>query len=134
MGGAFQITQGLAKVYVGLHITRDRGQGLIHLDQRRYIEQVLQQFGHEDCHTVVVPSDLASAAQRRLANKDDPQVSFPYCECVGCLQFAHIGTCFDISYVVSKVQQSTNYSSRLWSKENPQVHQKYAQPYHHIWM
>lgn len=33
MEGAFQITKGLAKVNIGLHITKDRDQGLIHLDQ-----------------------------------------------------------------------------------------------------
>ena len=34
MGGAFQITQGLAEVYVKLHITQDWDHGLIHIDQR----------------------------------------------------------------------------------------------------
>ena len=108
MGGTFQITQGLAKVYVDLYITRDRDQGLIHLDQCRYLERVLRRFGHEDYHTVAVPSDPASVAQMRLANKDDPQVSFPYRECVGCLQFAHIGTRFNISYVVNNMSRFNN--------------------------
>ena len=105
MGGTFRITQGLAEVYVGLHITRDCDQGLIHLDQRRYLERVLQRFGHEDCHTI---TDPASTAQMRLTNKDDPQVSFLYRECVGCLQFAHISIRFDISYAVSNMSRFNN--------------------------
>ena len=108
MEGAFQITQGLAEVYVGLHITRDRERGLIHIDQHQYLKQVLRRFNHEDCHHVAVPSNPSSAARMQISHATDPQVTFPYKECIGCLQFAHIGTRFDISYAVSNMSHFNN--------------------------
>ena len=108
MGGAFRITQGLAEVYVGLHITRDRDRRLIHIDQRHYLERILRRFNHEDCHSVSVPSDPSSAAQMRLAKPEDSPITFPYRECIGCLQFAQIGTRFDISYAISNMSRFNN--------------------------
>ena len=102
--GAFCITEGLAEVYVGLHITRDRDQHFIHLDQRRYLERVLKRFGHEFYNPVAVPTDPNSVAQLILGEASattEPVENYPYRECVGCLQWASIGTRFDITYAVS---------------------------------
>lgn len=110
MEGAFEITKGLAEIFVGLHITRDRDQRLIHLDQRRYLERVLQRFNHENCNPVVVPADPNSATELVITSPTATDVvTWPYRECIGCLQFASIGTRMDISYAVSN---AAKFSSR----------------------
>ena len=44
MDGAFHITTGLAELYVGLHIVRDRSRPIPTLNQSKYVEQVLKRF------------------------------------------------------------------------------------------
>jgi hypothetical protein len=105
MQGTFQITKGLAEVYVGLHITRDRDRRLIHLDQRRYLERVIYRFGQENCKVIAIPADPNSANSLTIAKPTDPIAHFPYRECVGCLQFASMGTRFDITYATSNVSR-----------------------------
>jgi hypothetical protein len=105
MQGAFEITTGLAEVYVGIHITRDRDRKLIHLDQRRYLERLLKKFSHDNCHPVTVPADPNSAGQLTFANPDEPIPLFPYRECIGSLQFASVVTRFDITYATSNASR-----------------------------
>lgn len=57
---------------------------------------------------MAVPLDPTSATYMRSSSLNEPQVSFLYRECVGCLQFAQIGTRFDISYVVSNMSRFNN--------------------------
>jgi hypothetical protein len=111
MQGAFEITTGLAEVYVGIHITRDRDRKLIHLDQRRYFERLLKKFSHKNCHPVTVHADLKSAGQLTFANPDESIPLFPYRECIGSLQFASVVTRFDITY-------ATRVASRFNSHPN----------------
>ena len=53
----FEVTVGEADVYVGIHITRDRFHRSLYIDQQRYIEMILQQYGFQDASTVSTPSD-----------------------------------------------------------------------------
>jgi len=59
---------------------------------------------------VAVPADPNSATELVMCNDNsiEPPVTFPYRECVGCLQFAALGTRFDISYAVSNAAKFSN--------------------------
>lgn len=107
MHGAFKITKGLAEMYVGLHITRDRSKRILTVDQSIYIERVLKRFAHESCHAVAVPADPSSAADLSI-QMGSSTTPFPYKEGVGCLQWAALGTRPDISYAVSNVARFSN--------------------------
>lgn len=69
MEGPFEITKGLAEIFVGLHNTRDRDQKVIHLDQRRYLDLVLLRFRHEHSNPVAVPANPNSATEPVMSNE-----------------------------------------------------------------
>jgi hypothetical protein len=88
MEKAFKITAGLVEMYVGLHISKDRDQKLIHLDgldQHKYLEHILKQFGHEDCNSVAILSDPNNTKHLKSVRKGESKTIFPYHECVGSL-------------------------------------------------
>lgn len=106
MDGAFRITKGLAELYVGLHIMRDRHRRVLTLDLSKYVERVLKRFQHDQCNTVTVPADPNSAAD--LNTNMDNEVAYPFKECVGCLKWIALGTRPDTSYSVCNVSKFSN--------------------------
>lgn len=48
---------GDAECCVGLNITRDKSKGIIFLDQRKYIEEVLERFNMTNCKSIDASSD-----------------------------------------------------------------------------
>ncbi|KAG0573375.1 hypothetical protein KC19_VG173000 [Ceratodon purpureus] len=92
MSEAFEITQDLPEVYVGLNITRNRSARSLTIDQTRYVLQKLKEFGFQDCHPVSVPADPNTRLDLFSCDADDLArgALFPYKAMVGSLLFASL--------------------------------------------
>lgn len=106
---------GIAKFCVGLHITRDRKNGIIYLDQSKYIEELLEKFGMSNCNPIDTPGDSNSRLTKEERTGDfDPSV-VPYQQAVGCLLYLTQGTRPDIAYVVNEVSRYNNcFTNTHW--------------------
>jgi hypothetical protein len=93
------------EMYIGLHITRDRRNRTITIDQELYIQKkIIEQYGLSDAHAVSTPADPTS---RLTAHSNSDQMNleptFPFSNMVGSIQFAALTTRCDISYATSAV-------------------------------
>lgn len=99
---------GELKYCIGLHVTRDRKNGNMYIDQRKYIQEILQRYGMSDCKPVKTPIDplmkLQSTGEEAAILRN-----IPYQEIIGCLLYLSQGTRPDICYAV-------NYLSKYNSK------------------
>ena len=96
------------EVYVGLHLTRDRKQRIISIDQERYIQdKIIDQYGLRDAHPVTTHADPTSWLPA-ATNSDLVQsmVTFPFLNMIGSCQFAAITTRSDIAYATNVVATS----------------------------
>ena len=96
------------EVYVGLHLTRDRKQRIISIDQERYIhDKIIVQYGLQDAHPVTTPVDpnlrLPAATNSNLLQSAE---FFPFLNMIGSCQFAAIMTRSDIAYATNAVVTS----------------------------
>lgn len=101
---------------MGLHITRDRPQHTLWIDQRHYIHHILDCYRLSDAHPISIPVD--PNVHLRLTSDDhvDNSPLFPYQSAIGSLMFAAIGTSPDIAYalnVATKFLCSTERNSLL---------------------
>jgi transposase InsO family protein len=105
--GWFQMTWlGEAKRFLGVDIHYE-SDGTILLSQQRYIEEVLERFGMENCR----PSQSPLAAGDKLvpippnASEPDPKEKLMYQRIIGSLMYAMVGTRPDIAFAVSATSQ-----------------------------
>lgn len=103
---------GDANFCMGLHITRDRANGIIYLDQRRHIADLLTKFGMTDCNPAKVPADpnqiLSKSMSPQTSTDKAAMSSIPYQEAVGGLLYISQGSRPDIAYAVSLVSRFNN--------------------------
>ena len=89
---------------LGIHILRDRSQGILRLSQKSYIEKVLNRFGMKDCSlgdTPVAKGDKFSLTQCLKNNIEIEEMQkIPYPSAVGSLMYAQVCTRPDIVFIV----------------------------------
>lgn len=94
---------------VGMHIVRDKVNGKITLDQRKYIEEVLARFNMTDCNPVKTPVDGNKRLTHLMSPQNESEVldmsKIPYKEAVGCLIHLVQGSRPDIAYAVHDVSK-----------------------------
>lgn len=90
---------GEASVILGINITRNRKQRTISIDQRKYIEQILEKFGMRECNPVSTPMDI-NVKFSKMMEKGENEEKFPYREAIGSLLFAAQVTRPDINFPV----------------------------------
>lgn len=105
MRGIFKITTGNPEVYVGLHITRNRAERTLQLDQSRYIHRKLHQYGFVDCAPLSVPADPHAPLDLASSIDEGTDPTFPYSEIIGSLHFASQGSRIDITYATSHLSK-----------------------------
>lgn len=107
---------GEATFCLGLRITRDRANGIIYLDQRRHIEDLLQKFNMENCKPAIVPADpnqhLSKAMSPKTSIDKESMSHVPYQEAVGGLLYISQGSRPDITYAVHSVSRFNNEPGR----------------------
>lgn len=91
---------------IGIHIERDRKNGIIYLDQRKYIMEVLQKYGMSDCKTVKTPMDVNTKFYEK-ENSEEIKIltDIPYQEIIGCLLYVSQVTRPDISFVINMLSK-----------------------------
>lgn len=76
---------------IGIHVERDRPRGIIYLDQRKYIEEVLNKYGMSDCKTVNTPIDMNTKVQSKSEENKILNV-IPYQEILVIICFTYYQT------------------------------------------
>lgn len=96
---------GAVNTFLGIHIERDRKNGIIQLSQSQYLSKVLNKFGMNDCKPASTPIEKGLHMSNEAKGEDS---SVPYRELIGCLTYATLTTRPDLC-------ASTNYFSRFQS-------------------
>lgn len=108
---------GTAKCCLGINIKQSNGK--IELDQKNYINKVLERFNMKDCKPISTPSDLNQKLS--MNSKDDSEAHdeskqrIPYQEAVGSLLYLAQCTRPDISFAVNDVSRfNSNFNLVHW--------------------
>ena len=103
---------GRVRVCLGLEIARNTSKGLLHLNQSRYAEKVLERFGMENASPVVTPMQ----AQISVADTEtEPIDSTLYRRAIGSLMYLAVGTRPDIAFAVGRLAQFVEAPTKaLW--------------------
>lgn len=100
---------GEAKFCLGLRISRDRANGIIYLDQRRHIVDLLHRFNMIECNSTFLPADCNQKLTIEMCPKTSIEMemmsSVPYQEAVGSLLYISQGSRPDITYAVHSVSR-----------------------------
>lgn len=110
---------GSATNVLGIQIEYDRKNGVIHLSQRKYAEQVLKRFNMNDSTPVKLPSDPNQRLTMEMAPSNKEQLeemkNIPYQEAVGSILYLAQCTRPDISFSVTNVSQfNQNHGMAHW--------------------
>ena len=100
--------------YLGVNITRDRANRTMEINQKEYIQMIVEKFGMRDANPVHTP--LPAGCEGHLVKFEDQASASDikkYQQLIGSLLYAQIGTRPDISFTVARLSQ---YSS------NPSPH------------
>lgn len=92
------------KYCIGIHVERDRKKGIIYLDQRKYIKEVLNKYGMSDCKSVKIPMDPNTKC-KETSEESNILKGFPYQEIIGCLLYISQITRPDISFVINMLSK-----------------------------
>jgi len=114
LGSEFDIKDlGEAKQCLGVKITRDHNNNVIYLDQESYVDQVLKNFGMDDCKVVSTP--IESKVEKVTNNIDVDLSNLPYQKLIGSLMYLAVLTRPDITFAVNYLSQFNNcYSEYHW--------------------
>jgi hypothetical protein len=100
---------GAAKKIIGIEVRRDRANRIIHLSQRKKIEELLERAKMADCHPVSTPMDPGTRLTDMMCAKTDEEKrdmeKIPYASIVGSLLYLSTGTRPDIAYAVGEVSR-----------------------------
>jgi hypothetical protein len=98
---------GPATKVVGIEIRRDRQAGTIHISQRAYLEELLEEFNMVQCKALPTPQDASVKLSKDMAPQTAEERAkmreVPYRRVVAKLLFASVMTRPDIAHAVSMV-------------------------------
>lgn len=101
---------GRVKYFLGIDV--ERTDNVIKLSQKKYIQEILQQYNMLDCNPVKTPSILNN---KLIPEKNEIQEVYPYKELIGHLMYLSISTRPDITNTVTRLSQfSTKPEKRHW--------------------
>ena len=94
---------------LGIGVTRNRKNRTITLSQQSYIESILARFNLMDAKPLSIPMDPNISFSKDDCPTTPDEVArmrrVPYCEAIGSLMYASVGTRPDISFAVSTLSQ-----------------------------
>lgn len=93
---------GEAKQFIGININRDRKEGIIMLDQRNYILEILDRFGMTESKPMKTPIEVNAKFQK---DDSDHNENIPYRQAIGCLLYLAQATRPDIGFSVNKLSR-----------------------------
>jgi len=106
--------------FLGVNILRNP-EGNIQINQRRYIQELLDRYGLQECRTAYIPMEpgnLLSSKDSPTTNEEKQEMkSIPYRELIGSLNYISQCTRPDIAFAVSKLAQfSSNPGRKHWNE------------------
>ena len=106
---------GEAKFVLGIEIERDRQRRTVHLNQSKYVEEVLERFDMSDCKGCPTPMDAGLKLSKPSASEVTCSPAFAYQSAVGSLMYAMTSTRPDLAFAVSAVSRyCSNYTATHW--------------------
>jgi Reverse transcriptase (RNA-dependent DNA polymerase) len=103
---AFEMTDlGDLHWFLGIRIIRDRIAGTLSIDQSRYIDKILEQYGMSDCKGVSTPMEPGICLTRSTEDEVELNLQNLCQQMTGSLIYAMIGTRVDISFAVSALSR-----------------------------
>jgi len=111
---------GAANYILGMEIKRDRANRKLWLNQRKYVETILQRFNMQDSKPVNVPIPVGvklSAEQCPKTEEEEEDMSrVPYASAVGSLMYAMVCTRPDIAHAVGVLSRfMSNPGKEHWT-------------------
>lgn len=106
LGSVYKISNlGSASIFIGLHITRDRDNKKVYLDQKHYITEFMDALGMKSANPVKFP--MTDKDRDVFLTKDnvDEGLKQVYQQTIGFLMFLMISTRPDISFHVTRLAQ-----------------------------
>ena len=99
--------------YLGLDIQYDRAEGVLRIDQQKYLMKILARFGMLDCTTRKTP--MAGDYRKRLRKRDDLE-KYPVCrkrqrlyrQLVGSIMFLAVSSRPDIAFATKELSRHLN--------------------------
>ncbi len=77
--------------FLGMEVERNCDERILHINQIKYLKEILKRFQMEECKPIGVPFDPKVKLQRN-ANGNDESKGFPYQQAVGSLMYAMLCT------------------------------------------
>lgn len=107
---------GLVTNFLGINVKQDLNRGITELNQKEYLETVLQKFEMQNCKDMCTPMDLNFNTKILEEINDtgvDKNIENKCRQIIGCLSYAVLGTrpdlCFALS-ILSRYQHNANNS------------------------
>lgn len=104
--------KGELKNFLGLEIEYEKGNGILKINQRRYILGILRRFNFENCKQCVTPIEskvnLSICGNETTTNK-------PVKELIGCLMYLMLGSRPDLSFAINYLSRyQDKYPDTVW--------------------
>ena len=111
---------GAANYILGMEIKRDRAKRKLWLNQRKYVETILQRFNMQDSKPVnvliVVGTKLSVEQCPKTQEEEEDMSHVPYASAVGSLMYAMVCTRPDIAHVVGVLSRfMSNPGKEHWT-------------------
>jgi len=103
--------------FVGLQITRDRPNKIIHISQGHYVKKILERFELQDAKSESTTMDATQKLfSDGLKGQEDPMTpEVPYREAIGSLMYASVGSRPDKAFAVGFLSRfSDNPKKAHW--------------------
>ena len=101
---------GEASSILGIQITTNLAEGWLELDQKRYVEVILDKFGMSECRGVVTPLEpnvkFSKAQEPSTKEEEQKMEDIPYRQAIGSLMYLMVSTRPDIA---SSIQVFAKY-------------------------
>lgn len=96
----FEMTDmGELKIFLGLKVDRDKSKGTLKISQSKYISNLLERFGMNDCNPIATPLEPNLKLEAR--KPEEELTKKPYRELIGCLTYLALASRPDISVAVN---------------------------------
>jgi hypothetical protein len=86
--------------FLGMEVERNCDERLLHINQIKYLKEILKRFRMEECQPIGVPFDPKMKLQKN-ANGNDESKGFPYQQAVGSLMYDMLCTRPNLAYPIS---------------------------------
>lgn len=103
MKSNFKVTTKPLSYFLGLEISQ-KEDGSIYIDQKNYIQRILNKFNMECSKAVPTPIMTNKSQDKTIEEKEE--IKFPYQKAAGALMYLMVSTRPDISYAVGVVSRS----------------------------